>query len=199
MTKPKRPTTFFLALGAVALSGAMARAIAQAPAAAPAPSSTDPAAVARGAYLVSILGCHDCHTPFKLGPQGPEPDMSRALTGHPAELVMPPAPKLGDGPWAWSGAITNTAFAGPWGVSFAANLRPDPETGLGKWNEEMFVATIRSGRHLGKGRPVLPPMPVKAYRNMTDEDFHAVFSYLQSLPPVRNRVPAPIDPPEGQR
>ena len=41
----------------------------------------------RGAYLVRAMGCNDCHTPWKLGPKGPEPDMSRALSGHPADFV----------------------------------------------------------------------------------------------------------------
>ncbi len=40
--------------------------------------------VARGKYLVNTSGCHDCHTPFKMGPNGPEPDMSRMLSGHPS-------------------------------------------------------------------------------------------------------------------
>ena len=44
-------------------------------------------------YLVGAMGCNDCHTPWKLGPQGPEPDMSRALSGHPADFVMPAPPK----------------------------------------------------------------------------------------------------------
>ena len=92
--------------------------------------------------------------------------------------------------WAWSGAATNTAFAGAWGVSFTANLTPDKETGLGEWTPEMFIATLRTGRHQGKGRPVLPPMPVKVYANATDDDLRAIFAYLQSLPPVSNRVPA---------
>jgi hypothetical protein len=92
-----------------------------------------------------------------------------------------------------------TAFAGPWGVSFTANLTPDPETGLGRWTEEMFLATIRSGRHEGKGRPLLPPMPLPVVRALTDSDVRDLFAYLQSLPPVRNRVPAPIDPPEETR
>ena len=77
---------------------------------------------------------------------------------------MPPPPVLPPGPWMWHGAATNTAFAGPWGVSFTANLTPDPETGLGKWTEEMFIATMRTGRHQGKGRPMLPPMPVSDAR-----------------------------------
>jgi hypothetical protein len=99
----------------------------------------------------------------------------------------------------WIGAATNTAFAGPWGVSFAANLTPDPETGLGKWTPEMFIATMKTGRHEGKGRPILPPMPYFVVAKLTDEDIRDLFAYLQSLPPVRNRVPAPVDPPEGDK
>jgi mono/diheme cytochrome c family protein len=166
-------------------------------------SSQSPAAdvpatgrVQRGAYLVRAMGCNDCHTPWKLGPKGPEPDMSRALSGHPADFVMPPPPRL-TGPWTWSAAATNTAFAGPWGVSFTANLTPDMETGLGRWTAETFIATLRTGRHEGKGRPLLPPMPWPMIRSLTDEDLQSVFAYLQSLPPIRNRVPSPIDP-EGQ-
>lgn len=151
--------------------------------------------VERGRYLVSAMGCHDCHTPWKVGPNGPEPDMSRPLIGHPAEVVLPPPPKP-QGPWIWSGAATNTAFACPWGVSFTANLTPDPETGLGQWTAESFIATLRTGRREGKGRQLLPPMPYRMIANLTDEDLRSIFAYLQSLPPVRNRVPAPVDPPE---
>lgn len=158
----------------------------------------DPALVQRGEYLVSAMGCHDCHTPWKRGPRAPEPDMSRALTGHPADMVMPP-PKLPEGPWLWMGAATNTAFAGPWGVSFTANLTPDDETGLGKWTEDMFITALRTGRHEGKGRPILPPMPWAMIRNLNDDDLKGIFAYLQSLKPVRNRVPAPVDPPEAGR
>lgn len=159
----------------------------------------EPSRVERGAYLVRTMGCHDCHTPWKLGPRGPEPDMARALTGHPSDLVMPPPPALPPGPWQWVAAGTNTAFAGPWGVSFTANLTPDPETGLGKWTEAMFVATMKTGRHEGKGRPLLPPMPYRVVAELSDQDIRSLFAYLQSLAPVRNRVPAPIDPPEAQR
>ena len=85
--------------------------------------------------------------------------MTRALTGHPQDMAMPPAPQLPPGPWIAAVAATNTAWAGPWGVSFTANLTPDKETGLGDWTEEMFIKTMRTGLHQGKGRPVLPPMP----------------------------------------
>lgn len=157
------------------------------------------AQVERGDYLVRTMACHDCHTPMKMGANGPEPDMSRALTGHPESLVMPPPPQLPDGPWLWIGAATNTAFAGPWGVSFTANLTPDPETGLGKWTEKQFLDTFRTGRHLGVGRPILPPMPWPVVNNATDDDIKAIFAYLQSLPPVKNRVPQPIEPQAPQK
>ena len=188
-------TTGLLTLGIVALSGALTW---QAANAAPSPSSpmveVDAAAVERGSYLVRTMGCHDCHTPWTMGPRGPEPDMSRALTGHPADVVMPPPPALPPGPWLWLGAATNTAFAGPWGVSFTANLTPDKETGLGNWTAETFITMLKTGRHEGKGRPVLPPMPVQVYSQLTEEDMRAVFAYLQSLPPVHNRVRSPSIP-----
>jgi mono/diheme cytochrome c family protein len=150
--------------------------------------------VRRGKYLVTTSGCNDCHTPFKLGPNGPEPDMSRMLSGHPEQMVIAaPAPSPGE-PWVMVAAATNTAFSGPWGVSFTANLTPDAETGLGKWTFRNFKDTIRSGRHMGRGRPILPPMPIPMYRHMTDEDLEAVFAYLQSIPAVKNRVAEPLPP-----
>jgi len=155
--------------------------------------------VARGAYLVNAMGCHDCHTPWAMTAEGPKPDMTKALTGHPEGMTMPPAPKLPDGPWVWMGAGTNTAFAGPWGVSFTANLTPDKETGLGDWTADQFIATMKTGRRMGKGRPVLPPMPWPMIQNLTDDDLRSIFAYLQSLEPVRNKVPAPIDPEESGR
>ena len=188
------------AVGVVTLtmfSGALARAVSPGSPQAAA-SSSDTSRVERGAYIVRSFGCNDCHTPWIVGPRGPEPDMSRALTGHPADVILPPPPALPPGPWIATSAATNTAFAGPWGVSFAANLTPDAETGLGAWTGEMFIQAIRTGRHEGKGRPILPPMPAPMIRNMTDEDLLSIFAYLQSLKPVRNRVPQPIDPPEAQ-
>lgn len=149
--------------------------------------------IARGGYIVSTAGCHDCHTPWHIGPKGPEPDMTRALSGHPQSMVLPAPPKP-VGPWIVSIAETNTAFAGPWGVSFTANLTPDRETGLGKWTERNFIETIRTGRHMGRGREVLPPMPIQVYRNLTDEDLKSVFAYLRSLPSIRNQVPEPLPP-----
>jgi hypothetical protein len=166
--------------------------------AAPLAQAGDPgladAELARGKYLVTVAACNDCHTPFKLGPKGPEPDMERMLSGHPEALAMPPPPKLPEGPWLATVAATNTAWSGPWGVSFTANLTPDRETGLGKWNLRAFIDTIRTGRHLGRGREILPPMPIAMYRNFTDQDLTAIYQYLRTIPAVKNRVPEPLPP-----
>ena len=149
------------------------------------------AMVERGNYLVRTSACHDCHTPWKLGLNGPEPDMSRALSGHPQDLELPPPPPP-VGPWIATFADTMTAWAGPWGISYTANLTSDELTGIGAWTEDIFVNAIRTGRHWGQSRPILPPMPWQVYRQMTDDDLRAIFAYLKTVPPVRNQVPAPI-------
>jgi mono/diheme cytochrome c family protein len=179
---------------AVSLSGCDNEANAAA-AAKTAPAKSVQSAVERGRYLVIVAGCNDCHTPIKMGPKGPEPDFSRMLSGHPESFKLPPAPAA-QGPWLWSGAATNTAFAGPWGVSYATNLTPDDNTGIGIWTEDIFVKTLRTGRHWGVARPILPPMPWQNYAQMTDGDLKAIYAFLRSIPPVRNRVPdAVVAPP----
>lgn len=154
--------------------------------------------VERGEYLVNISGCHDCHTPFHMGPNGPEPDMTKALSGHPSSFVITTQPTFEGPEWLWAGAPTNTAFAGPWGISFAANLTPDRNTGIGIWTKDQFTQTLRTGKHWGVDRPILPPMPWQAYSHMTDEDLEAVFAYLQSIEPMVNTVPPPVPPPAAQ-
>jgi len=157
-----------------------------------------PDPVERGKYLVTIVGCHDCHTPMRMGANGPEPDMTRMLSGHPESLILPPPPKTGDGPWAWMGAATNTAFAGPWGVTYAANLTPDELTGMKIWTEEMFVRSLREGRHMGTSRVIQPPMPWPWYRNMTDADLKAIYAYLRTIPAISNHVPDYQEPRGGE-
>ncbi len=185
----KNPALFGIAVAAVAVV-ALARDTVVKPSA----ETIAKDRVERGRYLVSTSGCHDCHTPWIDGPEGPEPDMSRALSGHPEDMVLPPAPNMGDGPWVMAAAATNTAWAGPWGVSFTANLTPDENTGIGAWTEEIFLNAIRSGRHWGVSRPILPPMPWQVYAQMTDEDLKSIYAYLRSLPPRHNRVPDPLPP-----
>ncbi len=152
--------------------------------------------VERGQYLVNAMGCNDCHTPWKMGPEGPAPDMTRMLSGHPEADKISGVTSL-PAPWGVATSPTFTAWQGPWGVSFAANLTPDKDTGLGNWTEADFKAAIQSGRHLGRGRPILPPMPVQNLAGLTDADLHAVFAYLQSIPALKNRVPEPLPPATG--
>lgn len=150
--------------------------------------------IARGAYLVRLGGCTDCHTPKVMTEKGPVDDTSRLFSGHPADVVLPP-PALGaENPW---GAATAgmTAWTGPWGISYASNLTPDPETGMGSWTEEEFIQTLRTGKHRGSGRAILPPMPWQPLAAATQEDLSAIFAYLRSVSPVKNAVPAPQPPP----
>ena len=159
---------------------------------------TAQARVERGKYLVTVGGCNDCHTPLKMGPKGPEPDMSRMLSGHPESFpIVDPAAEgaaRSSEKWLMTAAATGTAFAGPWGVSFTANLTPDQNTGLGIWTEDMFIRTLRTGRHMGVSRPILPPMPWFNYGLMSEDDLKAVYAYLRTIPPVHNRVPVPLPP-----
>ena len=154
------------------------------------------ALIERGKHLVTISACNDCHSPKIFTKEGPIPDTARLLSGHPASEPLPEVPTAIFGPDKW-GAVTNnhfTAWAGPWGVSFTRNLTPDTATGLGSWTEEMFIKAIRTGKHMGEGRDVLPPMPWPEYRHYTNDDFHAVWAYLRSLKPIENAVPDPISP-----
>lgn len=158
-----------------------------------APPAARKSAVERGRYLVTIAACGDCHTPLKFGPNGPEPDMSKWLSGAPGTPKMPPPPAV-DAPWMM--VATNAIFAGPWGISYAANLTPDSLSGLGIWSEETFVKALRTGKHFGVSRPILPPMPWRYYAQMTDEDLKSIYAYLRTVPPVRNQVPdAVVAPP----
>ena len=56
----------------------------------------------------------------------------------------------------------------------------------------MFVKALRTGRHMGTSRPILPPMPWQDYAITTDADMKAVFAYLRSVPAIHNRVPDPV-------
>jgi cytochrome c553 len=148
--------------------------------------------VERGKYLVGAIGgCDDCHTPKNMGPNGPEPDMTKRLSGHPENAKVPAAPKPA-GPWMIAVSGDLTSWSGPWGISYAANLTPDQNTGLGIWTEDMFIRAMRTGRHMGQSRPILPPMPWQTFKNMSDDDLKAVFAFLRALPPVTNHVPDPV-------
>jgi mono/diheme cytochrome c family protein len=152
---------------------------------------------ARGHYLLTIGSCHDCHSPKKFTAAGMELDSTRLFSGHPAGTPIAPvdADALKPGNWVQM-ASDITAFVGPWGISYAANLTPDSATGIGAWSEEVFIKALRTGKHLGQenGRPIMPPMPWQFVGKMTDEDLRAIYTYLRTVPPVNNRVPAPQPP-----
>jgi hypothetical protein len=155
----------------------------------------DPAA--RGAYIVMHSGCNECHTPWVFNKDlgMPVPDMSRMLSGHPAQGGVESATKLNPKTDLAIISADFTAFTLPFGTVYAANLTPDKETGLGNWTEEMFVKAIRTGMHMGaEGRPILPPMPWPEARTLTDDDLKAVFAFLKSIPAIHNPVADPKVP-----
>lgn len=148
-----------------------------------------------GEHLVTIAACNDCHTPKIMTPQGPDFDSSRMLSGHPAQ---DPDPDVNRAEMEGKGlAVTEglTAWVGPWGVSYAANLTSD-SSGIGGWKEAQFLYAIRKGKLKGlpHSRPILPPMPWNVYRYMTDDELKAIFAYLKSTKPIKNVVPAPKPP-----
>ena len=144
--------------------------------------------IERGKYLVdAVAACGHCHTPRA----GADYDMTKYLAGHPGNVAAPRydfsmmqqgifllvSPQL-------------SAFSGPFGTSFATNLTPDNETGLGEWTEKMFIDAMRTGHHQGNkdNRKIFPPMPNKHYAQMTDEDLKAIWAYLKTIKPVKNDV-----------
>jgi hypothetical protein len=153
--------------------------------------------IARGKALVTFGGCHDCHTPKRFGPEGMTLDMSRELSGAQAGAKLPPMDKqaLTPGYWMLMGPDLQS-FVGPWGISFPANLTPDDQTGLGLWTEEIFLKTMMTGKHMGEGRPLLPPMFTENLRVMPESDLKAMWAYLQSIPAIKNPVPQPVAPPD---
>jgi len=125
--------------------------------------------VDRGAYLVTIASCNDCHTPgFFLG----KPDMTKVLSGSDVGFTIP---GLG-------------AFIG-------RNLTPDKETGLGGWTDDQIIKALTTGVR-PDGRQLAPIMPWRALSNLTPDDAKAIVAYLRSLPPVKHAVPGPFGPNE---
>lgn len=153
-----------------------------------------------GEHLVLIAGCHECHTPKKMTPQGPEIDMALSLSGHPSKMPAPDVDRKEAESKGLAVTQTLTAWVGPWGVTYAANLTSDP-TGIGEWEESNFMTAIRKGKHKGveSERMILPPMPWQLLGNMTDEELKAVFAYLKSTKPIQNIVPEPLPPVTASR
>lgn len=146
-----------------------------------------------GEHLVLVSGCNDCHTPKKMGPNGPEPDMSLMLSGHPAQMPPPPIDQKEAAKKGLAVTQTLTAWVGAWGITYAVNLTPD-STGLGSWKEDQFIKALREGKWMGldNTRPIMPPMPWEAFKNFSDDEIKAIFAYLKSIPAVHNIVPQAV-------
>ena len=148
----------------------------------------------RGKYLVEIIGCHDCHSPKRMGEKGPELISELAFSGYQANNNLPNINKnsLEEGWMLMNQDLT--AFVGPWGISYAANLTPH-DTGIGTWTFEQFKRAMQEGKFKGQknARTLLPPMPWQNFKNIKEEDLKAMFLYFKSLPSVANVVP-PVKP-----
>lgn len=151
--------------------------------------------VALGKYIVHTSGCDDCHTPKIFTETGFVFDTTKLLSGFVQNEVLPSLDVKALGPNKWAATTMSlTAWVGPWGISYAANLTPDNATGLGAVTEEMFIKSLREGKMKGVGRPMLPPMPWEVYSKKSDEDLKAIYAYLRTITPVQNMVPQPTTP-----
>ncbi len=130
-------------------------------------SKNDP--VAWGKYLVSYMGCGDCHTPVRADGTMME---EYTLAGGQRWEMLP---------------YYNSVYP--------ANLTSDTETGIGSYSDDQLRQAITRGVRLKDGSRMLPfPMPWPNYAGLKDEDIDALIAYLRTVPPVRNAVPARDEP-----
>lgn len=136
-------------------------------------AQTDGELLQRGRYIATaIQGCA-CHTRER--PDGTKDD-DWHLAGAPAQ---PPA----TGPSATAG-WTNPR----WKKLYARNITPDPETGIGKWTEGDFIRAMRTGL-TPDGRILDPFMPWGRFQGLTSRDLQAIWAYLRTIQPIKNKVP----------
>src|SRR5215217_524961 len=128
-------------------------------------------------------------------PHGPEIDSSLSLSGHPAQMPPPDVNRKEMENKGLAVTQTLTAWVGPWGISYSANLTSD-STGIGDWTEERFIYCLKEGKWegLAGSRQLLPPMPWQDFKFMSDDELKAIFAYLKSTKPIRNDVPAAAFP-----
>ena len=153
--------------------------------------------VERGKRLVEMGGCSHCHTPKVKTTLGYKPDMNRYLSGYPEDQPLPNIPYTeiiaGEADKAFY-TTDATIWVGRWGVSFATNLTPDPETGLGNLTEDQFIEIFRGNKHFAEGKQVTTPMPVNVYSQLSFFELRSIYIYLQTIPPIENQAPTRIPP-----
>ncbi len=159
------------------------------PPAKPEAAASPATSVKRGEQLTMLGGCHDCHTPKLANGQL---DMSRMLSGHPADAPLAP-----DGKGGVSTNLMLTSWKGPWGMTLTRNITPDKDTGIGTWTLADFKKTIRTGVN-PKGEVLMPPMPIPTLQNLPEQDLEAIYNYLMTVKPIHNAVGkvAPPGPPK---
>ena len=128
-------------------------------------------------------------------PMGPADDSTLMLSGHPEKL---PAPDVDRKAMESKGLVVTsdfTAWIGPWGISYSANLTPD-ETGTGKWTENQFLYAVKNSisKGLAGSRPLMPPMSMMPVKHMTDDELKAIFAYLRTIKPIKNNSVQPTPP-----
>jgi hypothetical protein len=120
--------------------------------------------VAYGRYLAGA--CMECHTPFEKG----QPVMEKAFQGG-AEFPLPKG-----------GRVIST------------NLTPDKETGLGNWTEEQFLQKFKQYADSNYVSAFHGPdefnsiMPWTMFTGMKEKDLSAIYAFLMTLEPVRNKT-----------
>lgn len=122
----------------------------------------------RGKYLVTVSGCAMCHTPY-----------------------------------TWTGPLGSRAFQGGMRVRWnndlrervAFNLTPDPDTGIGRWTEEDFTMAMKTGTYPDGHAAHWQAMPWDMHSNFSLDDMRAMFRYLKSLPPQKQKSPRPLHGP----
>jgi mono/diheme cytochrome c family protein len=151
--------------------------------------------IKQGKYLVTVMGCNDCHSPKQMKANEAVVIPELMLSGFPSDRpkVKFDSKMIKEGYPMFYPDLTGAA--GPWGISYACNLTSD-DTGLAGWSEEQFKKSITQGKFNGleNVRMLLPPMPWQDFAFLTDDDIKAIFSYLKSIKPVKNQVPAPVTP-----
>lgn len=125
---------------------------------APAPT----AQVQRGRYLLTVGSCNDCHTAGYAPSEGKVPEKEWLLGGGP------------------------TGFSGPWGTTYAPNLRLT----VSQQTETQWVSYAKKLR-------TRPPMPWFSLNQWSDADLRALYQYIRSLEPVGQPAP-PYLPPDQQ-
>ncbi|MEM7008665.1 MAG: diheme cytochrome c-553 [Thermodesulfobacteriota bacterium] len=153
--------------------------------------------IERGKRLVELGGCSMCHTPKIQTPLGYKPDKDRFLSGYAQDQPLPDLPfrEIISGEAEKTFYTTDaTVWVGRWGVSFAANLTPDEQTGIGSMKEEDFIEIFRKKEHFSQENPLISPMPTNVYSQLSFFELRSIYIYLQTLPPIKNEVPSKIPP-----